>query len=362
MKYPFNIIKVILFYIILILFTCVSVSLTAAKKATPVEIQKITEAIPATIQSAKKYKILVFSKAFTYYHSSIAVAKEMAKQMGEKTGLFEAVFTDDPKDLSAENLKNYDTVYLNNSTSIEKGLTTEKMRKEFIEYVRNGGGLVAIHAATDGGWPGYTDMVGGNFNGHPWGHEGTYCICNEDPEHPIVSGIFDGKQSFNLNDELYQYKDFDRKKVRVLFQSICRNLKIIGVDERGRTMTTQWPGSKNLVRVESLYPVRGTIITSIGTRISLRCGIRVFDLFSGNWMSKLNLSKSQVMPYHLTRENRTPSFVLKPRKRARNRSRSNRDIPLSSWRIILWSPNQPSVYGMEMGECMWRNGALTCRT
>ena len=74
MKYPFNIIKVILFYTTLILFTCVNVSLSAAKKATPEEIQKITEAIPATIQSAKKYKVLVFSKAFTYYHSSIAVA------------------------------------------------------------------------------------------------------------------------------------------------------------------------------------------------------------------------------------------------------------------------------------------------
>ena len=58
-------------------------------------------------------------------------------------------------------------------------------------------------------------MVGGNFDGHPWGHQGTYCICNEDPKHPIVSGIFGSKQSFNLNDELYQYKDFDRKKVRV---------------------------------------------------------------------------------------------------------------------------------------------------
>ena len=160
MKYPFNIIKVILFYTILILFTCVSVSLTAAKKATPDEIQKITEAIPAAIQPVKKYKVLVFSKAFTYYHSSIAVAKEMAKLMGQKTNLFETDFTDDPRDLSAENLRNYDAVYLNNSTSIERGLTTEKMRKEFIDFVRNGGGLVAIHAATDGGWPAYTEMVG----------------------------------------------------------------------------------------------------------------------------------------------------------------------------------------------------------
>jgi type 1 glutamine amidotransferase len=216
MKYPFNIIKVILFYTTLILFTCLSVSLSAAKKATPEEIQKITEAIPCNYPICKEIQGFGFLQSIYLLPQLHRCSKRDGRQMGEKTGLFEADFTDDPKDLSAENLKNYDTVYLNNSTSIERGLTTEKMRNEFIEYVRNGGGLVAIHAATDGGWPGYTDMVGGNFNGHPWGHEGTYCICNEDPKHPIVNGIFDGKQSFNLNDELYQYKDFDRKKVRVL--------------------------------------------------------------------------------------------------------------------------------------------------
>ena len=142
-------------------------ALLGAKQATAEEIGNISRAIPEVIMARKKHKVLVFSKAFTYYHSSIAVAKEMAKQMGEKTGLFDADFTDDPKDLSAENLKNYDAVYLNNSTSIERGLTTEKMRKEFLEFVRNGGGVVAIHAATDGGWPGYTDMIGGNFDVTP---------------------------------------------------------------------------------------------------------------------------------------------------------------------------------------------------
>ena len=59
-------------------------------------------------------------------------------------------------------------------------------------------------------------MIGGNFDGHPWGHNGTYCLCNEDPSHSVVKGIFDGNRSFKINDELYQYKDFEREKVRVL--------------------------------------------------------------------------------------------------------------------------------------------------
>ena len=137
------------FCIAFLLSLLVQVMVQGAKVATPEEIEKVSQAIPDKIEPRKKHKVLVFSKAFTYYHSSIAVAKEMARQMGQKTGLFDADFTNDPKDLSAENLKKYDAVYLNNSTSIERGLTTEKMRKEFLEFVRNGGGVVAIHAATD---------------------------------------------------------------------------------------------------------------------------------------------------------------------------------------------------------------------
>ncbi len=233
----------VVYCLTVILSSLFAVSLEGAKEATQEEIENIALAIPDKIEPLKKHKVLVFSKAFTYYHSSIAVAKEMAKQMGEKTGLFDADFTNDPNDLSAENLKNYDAVYLNNSTSIEKGLTTEKMRKEFIEYVENGGGIVAIHAATDGGWPGYTDMIGGNFDGHPWGHEGTYCLCNEDSTHPVVSGIFGGKQSFEINDELYQYKDFDREKVRVLLSiDMSKFQNHRGGGEKGRIMIMPWRG------------------------------------------------------------------------------------------------------------------------
>ena len=195
---------------------CLQLNALLAKEATEEEIQLIAEAIPEAIPTEHPYRVLVFSKAYTYKHSSIGVAKEMARRMGKETGLFEADFTEDAEDLSLENLRNYDTVYLNNSTSIERGLTSPEMRQGFIQYVREGGGIVAIHAATDGGWPEYVDMIGGNFDGHPWGHQGTYCICNEDSNHVIVKGIFGGERNFTLNDELYQYKDFHRDKVRVL--------------------------------------------------------------------------------------------------------------------------------------------------
>jgi hypothetical protein len=189
--------------------------LSATNRASDEERRLVAGAIPAFSGAKKTYKVLVFSKAYTYYHASIEVAKEMAKQLAEKTGLFEADFSDDAKDLSAENLKHYDAVYLNNTTSIQHGLADEASQKAFTDYVKNGGGIVAIHAATDGGWPEYVRMIGGNFDGHPWTADGSYTIANEDPEHAIVSEIFRGANRL-INDELYQYKDFDRESCRVL--------------------------------------------------------------------------------------------------------------------------------------------------
>ncbi|WDE99006.1 ThuA domain-containing protein [Lentisphaera profundi] len=188
----------------------------AAKVSAAEELANIKEAMPGAVNVKKKYKVLCFSKPYGFPHSSIHTAKKMIQVMGDKTGMFTVDFSDDAKDLSAANLAKYDALYLNNTTKMEKGIKDPLKRKELIDFVKNGGGLFAVHAATDGGWPEYVEMTGGDFDGHPWGHEGTYCLCNEDPTHPIVANIFDGEQSFNINDELYQYKNFDRENNRVL--------------------------------------------------------------------------------------------------------------------------------------------------
>ena len=50
MNQTFNIYKVISFYMALIAFACVHTALRAAKVATAEEVQKITEAIPESVQ------------------------------------------------------------------------------------------------------------------------------------------------------------------------------------------------------------------------------------------------------------------------------------------------------------------------
>jgi type 1 glutamine amidotransferase len=166
---------------------------------------ELVEANLPKIEAPKeKHQILCFSKAYGFRHGSIGIGETMLKVMGEKTGLFEVTVSEDLANFEPENIKKF-----------EKGFKDEALRESLISYVKNGGGVFAIHSATDGGWPEYVDMIGGNFNGHPWGAGGTWDIANEDPTHPIVKDVHGGK-GFQLKDELYLYKDFDRSKQRVL--------------------------------------------------------------------------------------------------------------------------------------------------
>lgn len=180
------------------------------------DVDLIRQAMPKSIAAPKKtHKVLVYSKPWGYPHASIKIGKKMMQVMADETGLFEVTLSDDLMEFAPGNLEKYDAVCLNNTTHLQKGFVKAAVRENLLNFVKNGGGLVAIHSATDGGWPEYTEMIGGNFDGHPWGAGGTWTIANEDPTHPIVRDVYGGKR-FLLKDELYQYKDFDRSKVRVL--------------------------------------------------------------------------------------------------------------------------------------------------
>jgi uncharacterized protein len=175
----------------------------------------IMAAMPKIEAPSKKYQILCFSKAYGFKHDSIPTGEVMLAVMAEKTGLFEVTFSEDLSNFEPENIQKFDAICLNNNTQIQNGLKEPAQREALLNYVKNGGGIFAIHSATDGGWDEYTEMIGGNFDGHPWNAGGTWGLVNEDPTHPIVKDVYGGK-NFELKDELYQYKGYDRSKVRVL--------------------------------------------------------------------------------------------------------------------------------------------------
>lgn len=173
--------------------------------------------VKAKVKLDAPRKALVYYKASGYSHKAIPTINQCLDIMGKKTGAFTADFSDKVEDFTAEKLKAYDLLIFNNTTKVQKAFKTPESRKAIIDFIKNGGGFVAIHGATDGGypqWPEYVELVGGVFDGHPWTHKGTYGISIDDPKHCCVDHY--PETTFKISDELYKYKEYDRKNQRVL--------------------------------------------------------------------------------------------------------------------------------------------------
>jgi len=201
--------RLVILLVAVLVLVAVKVGFAAnEKKAVPSEadIKKIEEAMPAkaTVTPAKARKILVFNKCQGFRHGVIPVAAKAFEIMGKKTGAFSTVESDDVAIFDVEKLKEFDVVILNNTTNIK---LSDDQKKALLSFVKESGkGLVGTHAASDnfGDWPEGAAMVGGQFDGHPWGGGGTWAVKINDPEHPINKGF--GGKGFKIKDEIYQIK------------------------------------------------------------------------------------------------------------------------------------------------------------
>ncbi|MCX7049027.1 MAG: ThuA domain-containing protein [Candidatus Sumerlaeota bacterium] len=183
----------------------------------PDEIQKMTAAMPekATAQPAKSRKILVFWKCDGFFHKDgISAGNKAIEMMGQKTGAYSTVITDDITMLEADKLKDFDAVVLNNTTQLNP---SDSQKKGLLEFVKGGKGVFGIHAAVDNftKWPEGAEMMGGLFDGHPWGGGSTVGVKIDEPDHPLAKA-FAGK-GFEVKDEIYQLKTpYSRDTHRVL--------------------------------------------------------------------------------------------------------------------------------------------------
>jgi type 1 glutamine amidotransferase len=197
----------------------------------PEEITKITEAMPSKAPAGprKARKVLVFTLTRGFAHSSVAVAASAFQIMGQKTGAFEAVVSDDVAMFEPNSLRQFDAVIMDNTTgelfsTDTKNLTpeeqqaakerTDRLRKSLLDFVNSGKGLAGIHAATDClyNWKEYGAMMGGYFNGHPFRK---IVVKNEDPRSPI-NAAFQG-EGFAIEDEMYTFRDpYARTNLHIL--------------------------------------------------------------------------------------------------------------------------------------------------
>ncbi|MGB3088169.1 MAG: ThuA domain-containing protein [Phycisphaerae bacterium] len=190
----------------------------AAKSNVPEEaVKKITQAAPeeSRVKPAKPRKLLVFNLCRGFRHGAIPYGAKALEIMGQKTGAFEAVLSNDVAMFKPENLAKFDAVCMNNTTG--ELFNDEALKKSLLDFVRGGKGVIGIHAATDCfyKWPEYGAMMGGYFAGHPWGGGGTWAVKVDDPDHALTQ-VFGGK-GFKVKDEIYQFREpYSREKLRIL--------------------------------------------------------------------------------------------------------------------------------------------------
>jgi type 1 glutamine amidotransferase len=100
-------------------------------------------------------------------------------------------------------LANYRVLVFDVSSQAE---LSESARRAVLDYVRSGGGLVAMHAALTSfrSWPEWAELVGGSASDH--GRDGRYECLAPDPQHAAVLGL-GGR--FTLTDRPYLVDHLD---------------------------------------------------------------------------------------------------------------------------------------------------------
>jgi type 1 glutamine amidotransferase len=200
--------------------------------ANPADISAMMAALPdkpyATPQSLRR--VLVLGRAVGWVHTSIPLAAKMVEYLGDKTGAWMTSITYDAAAITPENLKQYDAVFLDNTTGEflddpNDKSATDLRRRAILEFVKGGKGLAGIHAATDcyhtngaapsATWPEFNKMMGGFFKFH-WIYPTLIPVKVDDPNSPLTA-MFPAR-GFEIVDETYTFAQdsFSRKRVHVL--------------------------------------------------------------------------------------------------------------------------------------------------
>ncbi|MDF9828501.1 type 1 glutamine amidotransferase/HEAT repeat protein [Ereboglobus sp. PH5-10] len=184
---------------------------------TPQETSAIFAAIPedARAKPQRPRKLLVFYRTEGFVHKSIPNANHALKLMGELTGAYTVTFSDDMAQFEPAALAAYDAVLFNNTSRLK--FENPVHRRALLDFVRNGKGMIGIHAGSDNfpTWPEGQALMGGVFHSHPWVARDTVAVKNDDPGH-ILNTAFE-KRGFWITEEIYQHVGpYSREKQRVL--------------------------------------------------------------------------------------------------------------------------------------------------
>ncbi|WP_316814031.1 ThuA domain-containing protein [Pedobacter heparinus] len=152
--------------------------------------------------SAKKKRILVFSKTSGFHHASIPKGVAAIQKLGLENK-FDVDSTIDAEKFTPKNLKQYAAVVFLNTTG---DVLNDEQQSAFEQYIKAGGGYVGVHAATDTeyGWPWYGKLAGAYFINHPAQQEAILNVVNRNT---IATRHL--PEVWKRKDEWYNFKDLN---------------------------------------------------------------------------------------------------------------------------------------------------------
>jgi hypothetical protein len=189
-------------------------------------------------------KVLYITYSAGFRHDVIPLSMELLPQMGKKNG-FDVVATKDLAFLSSVSLPAYDALVFYTTGELP---VSDADKANLVAWIKSGKGFIGIHSATDTfyQWPEYGEMIGGYFDGHPWHQEVKVKV--EDAQHPATKGL---PAVWTLNDEIYQYRNWDRSKRHVLLSldTSSVDLKKEGVKRTDGDFALAWTSTYGKGRV-----------------------------------------------------------------------------------------------------------------
>jgi len=222
---------------------------------TPAEIEQRAADIRAKIDAAipnkpiappkKPRKLLVIESLEGMSHNTIPLTNVMIQRMGEKTGAWTTVFSNDLSNLRYPKVKEYDAIFLN--SIVGEFLPDPSMRADLVRYVNEGGGIGGIHGTpwASRNWDEFADMIGAQSAPHRI-ENGILKVYDKD--NAIVRPF--NYEDLPFREEYYRFEDSGNGRLR---WDKVRVLLVVDLDEKVPASTDKpWTGYK---RPDKVYPV-----------------------------------------------------------------------------------------------------------
>ncbi len=150
----------------------------------------------------KPRKLLVIESLEGMSHNTIPHTNVMIQRMGEKTGAWTTVFSNDLSNLRYPKVKEFDAVFLN--SIVGEFLPDPAMRADLVRYVNEGGGIGGIHGTpwASRNWDEFAEMIGAQSAPHRI-ENGVLKVYDKD--NPIVRPF--NYEDLPFREEYYRFED-----------------------------------------------------------------------------------------------------------------------------------------------------------